>query len=352
LYFGLSEEQNQLRASVRGYLGGLKTARAVVEGEPAHDPERWQRMTQEQGWQAILIAEEAGVFGFSPVDMAVVLEEVGRALSPSPLLSTAFATLALQQAESSQVVRRALADIAAGATAALALNTDIAATVSSGGWELSGQAQSVLGGAEAELVVVDTFEGVFLLRDLEFERRALSVFDPTRPLANLAFDNLDLPGDVRLEGVDVEKVRMGCEVLAACEAVGAAEAAMEMSVDYAKVRQQFGKAIGSFQAVQHKCADMMVRVESARSAAWYAAWAMGAQRDDARDAAHTAIALASDALTLCARENLQIHGGIGFTWEHDAHLFLKRAQANEALLGSSQAHRAAIADRIVEGTWS
>jgi len=352
LYFGLTDEQKQLRASVRGFLGGMSGARAVLDGAAAHDIDAWKRMVAEQGWPAILIAEEDGGFGFGPVELAVVLEETGRVLNPSPLLGTAFATLALHNAQPSKVVKAARADIAAGATATLALNTDIAGTVSGGGWELSGVATSVLGGADAEIVILDTFEGIFLLRDLDFERKALPVLDPTRPLAKLVLDSLELPGDVRLEGTDAETIRMGCEVLAACEAVGSAEAAMEMSVEYAKVRQQFGKAIGSFQAIQHQCADMMVVVESARSAAWYAAWAMTQGSDDARDAAHTAVALASDALTQCARDNLQIHGGIGFTWEHDAHLFLKRAQGNEPLLGSPQAHREAVAASILEGAWS
>ena len=134
--------------------------------------------------------------------------------------------------------------------------------------------------------------------------------------------------------------------------MGAAEAILEMAVDYAKVRQQFGEPIGSFQAIQHKCANMMVAVESARSAAWYAAWAVDSEADDARLAARTAKAMASQALMDCAGENIQIHGGIGFTWEHDAHLYFKRAQSTLGLLGSPQVHREAVAANLLGAAWT
>ncbi len=340
MHFGLSEEQVQLRDAVRGFLGQVRGARQVLEGGDAEDPAVWARICEEQAWQAVLVPEEQGGFGFGTMELAVVLEEVGRRLTPCPLLGTAFATVALRAARPSAARDEALEALASGSRGAVAFGAQVEATAQG----LRGAADRVVGGRLAEVIVVEGRDGYFLVRGGEIAREALEVLDPTRPMARLELHGVS---GVELVGCDRETVRMACEVLVAAEAVGAAEATLEQAVDYARVRQQFGRPIGSFQAIQHKCADMMVRVESARSAAWYGAWAVDSGADDARLAARTALAMASDALLHCAGENIQIHGGIGFTWEHDAHLYFRRARTIPSLLGASTEHRAAVADVLL-----
>lgn len=341
MHFGLTEDQRQVRDSVRGFLGRLRGARQVLEGADAADPAVWERICTEQGWQALLVPEAQGGLGFGLMDMAVVLEEVGRRLTPCPLLETAFATLALSMADPSPARDAALEAIAAGAPAALALETG---TEHRDG-ALFGTAAQVIGGRSAGVVVAQAGEGFFLLTGAQgCTAEALPVLDITRPAARLTFAGTPCAA---LAAVDAAVLRSRCAVLVAAEAVGSADATLEMAVEYAKVRQQFGRPIGSFQAIQHKCADMMVSIESARSAAWYAAWAADSGAEDAVLAAHTAKAMACEALSRCAGENIQIHGGIGFTWEHDAHLYFKRSQASRVLLGAPAAHRAAVADALL-----
>ena len=166
------------------------------------------------------------------------------------------------------------------------------------------------------------------------------------PQGRLTFD-LRLPASARLGPLELA-LEQGSAMVAA-PAVGGAEATLDKAVAYAKVRQQFGKPIGSFQAIKHLCADMLVRVESARSATWYAAWALASNADDQPLATRTAKAYATDAFFACAADNIQVHGGIGFTWEHDAHLYFKRAHALRALLGHPREHRAVIARALCEG---
>ena len=331
MHFGLNEEQTQLRDVVRGFLADLPGPRAVLEGAEAHDGQVWQRIVEEQGWQAILIPEDEGGFGFGWMELAVLFEELGRTLTPCPLLPTTTATAALLAADASDLRTELLEAIIAGTPASLAL---------------AGERDRVVGGADAQILVVEQDGALYALRASQFQATVLETLDITRPMARLRID--DLPDSARLTGIDSEILRAQCEILVACEAVGTADACLQMSVDYAKVREQFDTPIGSFQAIQHMCADMMVAVESARSAAWYAAWACDAGAEDQRMAARTAKATACDALTLCAGQNIQIHGGIGFTWEHDAHLYFKRARASLELYGAPGEHREAVASALLE----
>ena len=314
MHFGLTDEQLQLQEAVRGFLGSVPNARDLLEGRgTADDPAIWAQVCEEQAWQAILVPEEQGGFGFGLMDLAVVVEELGRSLNPIPLLPTALATLALRHGTGA-ARDVALEAIAEGAQAALVLDP-----------------ANVPGACSARLLVAGDGSVV------EAAVEPVATLDVTRPAGRVACSAVEAPADVLA----------GCEALLAAECVGAAEATLELAVDYAKARQQFGKPIGSFQAIQHKCADMMVLVESARSAAMYACWALDSDAPDARAAAHTAKAMACDALMRCAGENIQIHGGIGFTWEHDAHLYFKRARSSMTLLGSPSSHRAAIADMLL-----
>ena len=343
MHFGLTEEQQQLQASVRDYLGQLPGARAVLEGVEAEDRAVWNRIVEEQGWQAVAIAEADGGFGYSWLELALIFEELGRALTPCPLLGTALATAALSAAGRSEV----LGQIAAGAPAALALDTDITASREGGRWVLTGSARRVVDGSMAEHLVLKTDAGFFLVDGAALSPEPLTPLDVTRPMASFHLEELSLPEAAHLAGVEADSIRMIGETLLAAQAVGAAEASLELAVEYAKTRKQFGKPIGSFQAIQHKCADMLLAVESARSATWYAAWAVANGASDQRMAARTAKATASEALSLCAAENIQIHGGIGFTWAHDAHLYFKRAQASSTLFGDPAEHRRAVAPALL-----
>jgi len=314
MHFGLSEEQRQLQDAVRGFLGTVPTARDVLEGRAtADDPSTWQRIASEQAWQAILVPEERGGFGFGLLDLGVVLEELGRALTPVPMLPTAFATVALR-AGSGPARDAALQAIAEGAAAACVLDPSC-----------------VPGACAAQLLVLG--DGSLVEAPVE----AVPTLDSTRPAGRVAVAAVAPP----------PAVAAACEALLAAECVGAAEAVLDMAVDYAKTRQQFGQTINSFQTIQHKCADVLVMVESARSAVLYALWALDAEAPDARAAAHTAKAMACDAFLHAAGDNIQIHGGIGFTWEHDAHLYFKRARSSHTLLGSPASHRAAVADLVL-----
>jgi alkylation response protein AidB-like acyl-CoA dehydrogenase len=324
--FQLDEEQAVLQQVARDFL--------------TESPD-WGRIVEEAGWPAIVIPEAYGGWGFGHVELAVVFEEVGRALVSCPLLGTAAATEAILDGGSPGQKASFLGAIASGTPAALALDAE--ADLVDG--RLQGVAECVVDGAEAGFVVVQTRSGELVVTDA-FEAAELAGLDPSRQLARLCFDGAkaELLPDAKAARI-ADRV---CALLAA-ESVGGAEACLDMAVDYAKVRRQFGKPIGSFQAIQHKCADMLLWVESARSAAWYAAWAMDQAPEELAVAARTAKAYACDAFFRCAGENIQIHGGIGFTWEHDAHRYFKRARASKTLYGEPRMHREAVADMIFGG---
>ncbi len=341
MHFGLSWEQEQLRDAVNGFLGELRSAREVLDGASVSDPAGWQRVVQEQGWQAIAIPEEAGGFGFGQVELAVIFEALGRTLTPCPLLGTSMATAALLETDGAH---GPLGEIAGGRQATLVRG--IEAHRSGETWRLVGVDPQVVDALGAELFVVLGTAGVFVLEAGQVEVTALPGFDVTRSLARVSVD-ITVPAEACLGAPDHGAVHARIESLLAAESTGAADATLAMAIDYAKVRVQYGKPIGSFQAIQHLCADMLVHVESARSAAWYAAWAIAHGSPDARQAARVAKATASTALMHCAGANIQIHGGIGFTWEHDAHLYFKRAQATHALFGDPAEHRSAIADDLL-----
>ncbi len=215
----------------------------------------------------------------------------------------------------------------------------------------------MLDGHSADMLVVSAREGAGVSLFLvpadapHLTRTRMVTMDMTRQQASVTFDGVRVPADSRLgaagSGVaTLESVYDIAAAMLAFEQVGGSQKCLEMAVDYAKERLQFGRAIGSFQAIKHKCADMLVQVESARSAAYYAGWAAAEDRDELAVAAPTAKAFCSDAYFFCAAENIQIHGGIGFTWEHDAHLYFKRAKTSQLLFGDSADWRAALAGRI------
>lgn len=373
-------EQDEIRRTLRDLLtkhGGPGEVRAAVRTAEGHDPALWHRLARELGLPGLAIAEEYGGAGCTATELALACEETGRALLPSPLLATAVLAAPLitalgtpeQRAEllpriADGTLTATLAVPGGSMAAALGLTADNRSAAwagggraggiqahpagegggggdgdGGGGWRLYGEADRVLDGHSAGLLLVAAHTGgyprsrtLLFLVSAEAEglaRTRLTSMDETRPLARIELRD----AAARLLGADdgtdvcgalADTGSRAAAVLAA-EAVGAAAGALERTVAYVKEREQFGRAIGSFQAVKHRLADLYVRVEAARSAAYYAAW------DPA--AGPLALAQALEAARIVAGEAVQLHGGIGFTWEHEAHLYVKRAAADELLFG-------------------
>jgi alkylation response protein AidB-like acyl-CoA dehydrogenase len=369
--FAFSDEQEELRRLARKWLSDKSPSpvvRSLMETESGFDQAMWAEMAQ-MGWQGMAIPEEYGGAGFGQLELAVLFEEMGRALLPAPFFSTvALGSAAILEAGSDKQKHDLLGRVAAGeATIALAFTepngrwdesgVEAVAEPSTNGWSINGTKSFVIDGHIADLLVVAarTGQGVslFLLEgDADgISRRRLETMDMTRKQAEVTLTNVKVSDD-RLVGSPgagwavIERVLEKAIVNLSAEQVGAAQKCLEMSVDYAKTRHQFGRPIGSFQAIKHKCADMLVQVESAKSACYYAAWAASEDNDELAVVAPMAKSYCSEAFFHCASENIQIHGGIGFTWEHDAHLYFKRAKSSELLFGDPAYHRARLADRL------
>jgi alkylation response protein AidB-like acyl-CoA dehydrogenase len=367
--FAFSEEQEELRKSVRRFLDDKSPeteVRRLMETTEGYDPAVWSQMAQQLGLQGLAIPEEYGGSGYTYVELTVVLEEMGRSLLCAPYFSTvALAANALLAAGDDAAKKEYLPGIASGdtiATVALAEDSGkwdesgitTSATKSGDAWTLNGHKSFVLDGHTASLIIVParTPAGVSLFAvagdAAGLTRTALSTMDQTRKQARLEFSGV--PG--RLIGSDgggwdvLAKTLDLAAVALAAEQVGGAQKVLDMSVEYAKVRVQFGRPIGSFQAIKHKCADMLLEVESAKSAAYYAGWAAAEDSDELPVVACLAKAYCSDAYFHATAENIQIHGGIGFTWEHPAHLYFKRAKSSELYLGDPTYHRELLAQRI------
>jgi alkylation response protein AidB-like acyl-CoA dehydrogenase len=326
--FAFGDEQEELRRSVRRALdahGGISAARKVLGGELGHDGALWSVLAKDLGLAGLIIPEEHGGAGLGWTEVAAVLEELGRTLAPVPFFSTVcLGTNALVACGAHAY----LPAIASGdRTATLAFRDD---------------ARFVVDGDTADIVVLVEGDGIYVTEDAH--RRRLPTVDQTRPLAEILGGTRTRIGSrEQLDGI-LDRARIAL----AAEQVGGAQRCLDLAVDYAKVRHQFGKPIGSFQAIQHACAEMFLLVESARSAAYYAAWAAdhGAHTDLAQTAA-TAAAYCSDAFFRVAGDAIQVHGGIGFTWEHDCHLFFKRARASRSLLGAPDHHRERVATALL-----
>ena len=333
-----TEEQEELRASVRRFLTDKAAVRTWMESEEGHDPAVWRQMAAQLGLHGIALPEEYGGSGGGTVELGIVLEEMGRVLLPSPFFATvALAGQARAVSDDDAAKSRWLPGIADGSlTATLAVAEDITADAT-----LSGTAMFVIDGHTADLLLVATSTGLFAVEGTApgVTRTRLETLDPTRRLARIDFAAAPA---VRI-GSSVPHKALDLAVVAlAAEQVGGAQACLDMAVGYAKIRVQFDRPIGTFQAIKHKCADMLLAVEAARSAAYHAASA----GDELPVAARVAGAYCSAAFTHAAKENIQIHGGIGYTWEHDAHLYLKRAKSSEQLFGAPSAHRARLADLV------
>jgi alkylation response protein AidB-like acyl-CoA dehydrogenase len=367
--FAFTDEQEELRKTVRAFLDAKSPESAVreqMETEAGYDEAVWRQMAEQMGLQGLSIPEEFGGSGFTFIELGIVLEEMGRSLLCAPFFSTVvFASNVLLHSGDDAAKKDFLPAIASGETIATVAFTEpsgrwdeqgieMEATGAGDGWTLSGTKMFVLDGHTAGLVLVAarTPQGVSLFA-VEADasgltRTPLSTMDQTRKQARLEFEST--PG--RLIGTEGDGWNVLSKVLdlvaigLAAEQVGGAQKVLDMAVEYAKVRVQFGRPIGSFQAIKHKCADMLLEVESAKSAAYYGMWCASELNDELPSVASLAKAYCSEAYFHAAAENIQIHGGIGFTWEHPAHLYFKRAKSSELLFGDPTYHRELLAQRI------
>ncbi len=363
--FAFTEEQEQLREFVRSFMDEKSSEEAVrelMETDKGYDDAVWSQMAEQMGLQALAIPEEFGGQGFTFVELGVVLEEMGRRLLCAPFFSGMLASLAIMHSGDDDAKKAHLPGIASGETiAALAYTEEngkwdesaVTATADADG-KITGTKSFVIDGHTAKLLVVaaKSAAGVSLYavdgEGAGVTRTALSTMDQTRKQAKIELDGAqgtligtDGAGWDTLQTV----LDLGAVALAA-EQVGGAQFVLDMAVQYAKDRVQFGRPIGSFQAIKHKCADMLLEVESAKSAAYYGLWCAAEMNDELPSVASLAKAYCSEAYFHAAAENIQIHGGIGFTWEHPAHLYFKRAKSSELMFGDPAYHREQLAQRI------
>jgi alkylation response protein AidB-like acyl-CoA dehydrogenase len=375
--FAFNEEQEELRSIARSFLAdhsGSEQVRQAMEGELGYTPEVWQQIGEELGWASVIIPEAYGGLELSYVELVALMEVMGEALLCAPFFSSVcLGGNALLVGGSEAQKEEHLPGIAMGETIATLAFTESAGRWDASGIEaiarkdgsdfiLSGTKNFVLDGHCADLLVVAArgegtsgTDGISLFvlpaDTTGVERKALPTMDQTRRLAEIGLQDVRVPSSALMGGEGegwpaLSKTLDLAAVALAAEQVGGAQKCLEMSVEYAKERIQFGRPIGSFQAIKHKCADMMVKVEAARSGAYYAGCVAAEDTDELPVAASLAKACGSDAYFHCAAESLQIHGGVGFTWEYDVHLHFKRAKSTEIFLGDAVYHRELVARRI------
>jgi alkylation response protein AidB-like acyl-CoA dehydrogenase len=374
--FGFIEEQEMLRKSALDFLAKecpTTYVRQMMDDDIGHSEDVWRKMA-ELGWMGLTFPESVGGAALDMVDLAIVLEEMGRVVMPGPFFSTVvLGGITIAEAGSEEQKRRYLASIAAGeikaTVAALepsgrydADGIEATATGDSGGYLLAGTKLFVPDAHVADLVIVAArkegtkgAEGISLFA-VETPKEGVTVttlatMDQTRKLCEVKLDNVRvgpeaLVGNAGDGWKTLERVTDRAKVALCAEMCGGAERVLEMCVEYAKVRVQFDRPIGSFQAIQHKCANMLLLVESSKSATYYAAWAVANDVPEAPLAAAMAKSYTSDAYRVVAGEGIQIHGGIGFTWEHDMHLFFKRAKSSEFTFGDATFNRERVARLI------
>jgi alkylation response protein AidB-like acyl-CoA dehydrogenase len=368
MYFDLTDEQQAIKATARDFLAArYKSTRIRELAESEHGFERsdWEEMA-ELGWPGLALPEQWGGQGLGIVELAVLFEELGYALAPTPLLSSTVAGLALALNGSDEQRERWLRPLARGeARATLALfdagspaaigEFELEAKEDGDGIILDGEKVLVMDAASADFLLVATADGRRHVVATDADGVTVTPeasIDPTRRLYSVRLDGVRVGPEATLSGGQAEYLPVlwrACVALAA-ESTGIAQRTMEMAVEYAKDRKQFGRPIGSYQAVSHRCAQMLLETENSRSAVYGAAWAADAEPDSLPLAASMAKAYASDAGWRVPDASIQVHGGIGFTWEHDLHFFLKRGKANAATFGDAKWHRERVADAVLSET--
>ena len=358
MQFGLSESQRMLKDNARKFFAGecpMPEVRRLMETETGHDAALWSKMT-EQGYTGIIFPEEYDGIGLGVVELILLMEEAGGALLPGPFFSTvAFAGAVLNESGSPEQKQNYLAPICRGeARATMAVleasaswEPSDASTVAVNG-KLSGEKLFVPDARTANFILVTTRDGVHIVNAKApgVRIQALTGMDATRKLYSVRFQ--EVPAEALS---DPQGLARGMDIAAAAlaaEMVGGMQRTLDLTVEYAKARKQFGKPIGMFQAVQHQCADMYLETESARSAAYYAAWALAEHAPDAPTAVSIAKMYASDAARTVGNRGIQVHGGMGFTWENDLHLYYRRSKASETALGDATFHRERIARLVID----
>ncbi|MEE2674330.1 MAG: acyl-CoA dehydrogenase family protein [Myxococcota bacterium] len=364
--FAFNEDQDELRATARAFLAdhsGSAQVRAAMESELGHDPQVWKQIAMELGWAAVAIPEAYGGLGLGAVEVTALVEVMGESLLCVPFFSSVcLGASALVVAGTEEQKQEHLPRIAEGECIATLAHAGPSEAIAvrfrpeADGASLSGAADFVVDGCTADLLIVaaqsENAEDVALFvvpGDADgLARTVQPTLDQTRRLASVRFDNVRLPASARMSGGEdsLQEILDRARIALAAEQVGGAQRCLDLAVAYAKEREQFGRPIGSFQAIKHKCANMMIEIESARSAAYYAACAAAEGSDELPIVASLAKAYCSDTYFQCAAECLQIHGGVGFTWEYDVHLYLKRARSSETLLGDPSYHRERVAGLI------
>ncbi|MBX9946972.1 MAG: acyl-CoA/acyl-ACP dehydrogenase [Reyranella sp.] len=365
--FSFSSEQEEFRSNLRRFLAErapTKEVRRLMESEAGWERAGWRKLNTELGLTAVRIPEAYGGQGFGFGELGIVLEETGRALLCAPYFATSvLATGAILNAGSEAEKQALLPGIASGDTVATlawveddgrwdGAATTLTATPAGGGWRLDGHKSFVLDGHTADLIVVlarapgSSGEAGLSLFTVAgdaagLSRRPLKTMDATRKLARLEFRGVTAAplGDAGAAALPFARTMIEAAVCLANEMAGGADRLREDSLAYAKMRMQFGRSIASFQSMKHKAADMLVEVELAKSAAYYAAAALDEGDDDVAAVASLAKAAASETYLQTAIHAIQIHGGIGFTWDNDTHLWFKRAKSSEVLLGDAHHHR-------------
>jgi alkylation response protein AidB-like acyl-CoA dehydrogenase len=357
--FALTEDQRFIQDSARSFLAdaaGLDRLREVVEGDAGWDADLWASLAGELGFAGLMVPEAHGGSGLGAVEMSLVMEELGRTLAPVPFLETAVLAVQAILAAGEEAQKAALLlGLASGETKAAFIGAGDRPTLA--GDRLTGVARFVTFGHVADLLVIATADDSLIALPastpgVTVER--VASLDLTRPYSTVTLD-VQLPAGALLGARGAAKaaiariLSLGAGLLAS-EQTGGAQFCLDSTVEYAKQRMQFGRLIGSFQAVKHEFADMMVMIEASRSAALYAAAAIDEDGEELVEACAVAASWASDCFKHCSGEAIQLHGGIGFTWEHHAHLYFKRARASSNLLGTAEAHRETLAKIILQET--
>ncbi len=365
--FDLSKPQKLLQKSARDLFARAcpaKKVRALMATDTAFDPDLWSAVA-DQGWLGIHLSEANGGLGLGPVDLAVVGEEMGRACFPGPFLGTVWAATLIAEANAASPHLHSLtAGETKGAVALLEPDASwdpfevrLQARQEGQGYQLTGRKLFVSDAGVADVIVcianVGPDPAIFAVpaQAPGVSIKSTPGMDQTRKLYDVTFESVNVGRDGVLAVGEtarraLERSMQVATIFVCADMLGGMQWMLEDAVEYAKTRQQFGKPIGSFQAVQHMCADMLLWTESARSAIYFAAWAIDAEPENAARFVSTAKVYTSDASREVANRGVQVHGGIGFTWEHDLHLYYKRSKASEILFGDASYHRAQLADLV------
>jgi alkylation response protein AidB-like acyl-CoA dehydrogenase len=365
LYFDLTDEQEAIRSTARDFLASRfksERMREIAGSDDGTDEQGWGEMA-ELGWAGLALPEEWGGQGLGIVDLAVLFEEMGYALAPSPLFSNTVVGLALAQSASDEQKERWLRPLAEGTARGTQAMVDAGSTGTPGAYPMKAEhdGDAIVLDGKKELVTDAAGAAFFLVATADGRRHIVPAdaagvsvvpetsIDTTRRLSTVNFDGVRLAADQTLPGHGAEfgTVFLRGAIALAAESTGVAQRTLEMAVAYAKDREQFGRPIGTYQAVSHRCAQMLLETENSRSAVYGAAWAADADPDALHLSASMAKAYASDAGWRVPDASIQVHGGIGFTWEHDLHFFLKRGRANASMFGDARWHREQVAKKVL-----